>query len=136
MTRDGTTSEVLEPSASVQTGDRLRLTFSAGGVFAFAKRFLIEQRLKAQQGFRIEQIDYTPTELVATVVVVENPLPVALIAGAFIAAAASTFVFLSLVKVERIIQSPAGALAVGGIGAILAALAIGIVVSTFRTRQA
>lgn len=120
--------EKLTEKDFLMKGDKVRLTFSAGGLFKATKQALIRQRLTSIKEISVTEIAYTNTEMVVTARVVENPLPVAFLVGGIIAVAAGATVYLSLVKVERIIENPAGALAVGGFGAIFWSIAVGILV--------
>lgn len=119
----------------LQTGDRAKLTFVAGGLFRSTKQTLIRARLSAMKEIRVETIDYTPDEMRVTVLVVQNPLPVAFLVGGIIAVAASVAVYASLVKVEKLVASPAGGLLIGGLGVVVVAIGVTLVANLVFRRS-
>lgn len=77
--------------------------------------------------YKITDVQAQPNELIVTVVIVENPFPLALAIGAITTVLAGFFIWGSLDRVYKIVDSPQGQTL--SIGIVLSAV-VGIIVVT------
>lgn len=112
----------------VEKGEIYEMHFSTKGIFSFAKKALIEQRLRSMKEIELLKLVQTQEEAIATIKIVENPLPLAFILGGIVAVFASSMIFLSLGKIYKIANTPLGV----GLGWAVPVIAGAFLISVLR----
>lgn len=122
----------IDANKPLQPGDRIELHFNTVGMtwLQAAQIALVEWRLKNRKEFTIESWQIQDkTKLIFTVRVNKtNPVAVTAVIIATAIAGVGIVAWLTLDKVYQIMESPAGEIAVSGIGSIAIAIAVALVV--------
>ena len=118
----------IDKNKPLSPGDRIEMHFSSVGMVPLAavQIALIEYRLKDAPGFRIRSHEFLGRQgLIFTIDIIKtNPVLItaAVIGGVIIGA--GVIAWLTLDKIYQIAESPAGTLALGGLGSLAIVAAI------------
>ena len=92
------------------TGEKLEMHFRLVSLPLLSRiqRNLIETRLNQDPHLKVEKIESSNGELIVTVVIKDNPFPLVLAIGGIITILSGFFIWGSLDKVYKIIETPEG----------------------------
>jgi len=125
--------ETLSPESwaitDVHTGELYQFTFSPSRLFFIPsdsiRKKIVEWMIDKKQHFEVEKsyINESTGDVVVTARVVDNPLPFLVAFGIIVSGSVLLLAALglTLTKVTKLVESPAGAAAVGGAGLALVA---------------
>lgn len=111
------------------TGETLEMHYSIMSLPLIDKwqRASILKKINSDSHFKVQSVDYINNDLIITVKVIDNPVPVAALVIAVSGVLGTFFIMNSLKSVYKIVEKPAGALLTTGtaIGVIAGIFALG-----------
>ena len=115
-------------------GEKLEMHFRITSLPLLSKvqQEIIKAKLSANPMYKITETRAEPGKFIVEIVIVKNPFPLVLAIGGVITACAGFFVWASLDKVYKIIETPAGKIASVG---IIASVVIGLIIIIFIMRE-
>lgn len=128
-TMNGVSKERIENPAGYEAviGEKLEMHFRITSLPLLNKiqQGIIKNRLNVNPAYKVVETSSTENEFIVTIVIVKNPFPLVLAIGGVITACAGFFIWASLDKVYKIIETPTGRIiSMGAVaGAVMAVVA-------------
>ena len=114
----------IQLEEEVSKGDRVRLTFTMYvPFFQESQRSALVRAINADRRFRVLTSRVDRDRIMVDVEILESPFPLAILAGAVIAAGATVFLFLNFEKAEKLARAVSPI--VWGIAALVGVVAFG-----------
>lgn len=106
-----TRRDILNPKSHIaRVGEVYELTFTLIGIpfLEAPQTAVILTKINSDERFKVKNIDSRAGTLIVTVEIIKNPFPIIIVIEAVTVSLIGLFIYLSLGKVEQIINTPEG----------------------------